>query len=195
MRSRLTHDFRRELELRFEHESHACLAIVDLDSYPAFAGGKPDRLDLLRHLCVQTQALTATMWETPDALLSLRIVLARDHRTVEDLRNSGHHVFADGWVRSGGRLCLAGHDRLLDSAGHRDHDLLRSRRIADTRAPRVLLVPPGVYAVTVFSGPAAGAEPEYTIVLRHYPSPCFLGESSGSAEAGSEVTVTPPSSF
>jgi hypothetical protein len=171
MPSRLTHDFRREKECLFVHESHACLAIVDLDSYPAFAAEDSDRLDLLRHLCVQTQALTATMWETPDALLRLRIVFAGDHRVVEDLRNSGHHVFADGWVRSGGRLCLAGHDRLFDSARHRDHDLLRSRRAADRRAPHVLLVLPGVYAVTVFSGIASGAEPEYTIVLRHYPHP------------------------
>ena len=171
MSSRLTYDFRREREASFEHESHSCLAIVDLDSYPAFADEKLDHLDLLRHLCVQTQALTATMWETPDARLNLRIVLAGDHRAVEDLRHSGHHVFADGWVRSGGRLCLVGHDRLFDSACHRDHDLLRARRSADARSPRVLLVPPGVYAVTVFSGTPDGGEPEYTIVLRHYPHP------------------------
>jgi hypothetical protein len=168
---RLTYDLRQEQEFSFEHASRECVAIVDLDSYPAFAGESLDRLDLLRHLCLQMQKLTAAMWETPDALLRLRVLLARDHRAAEDLRRSGHHVFADGWVRSGGRLCLAGLDRLLDSGRHRNHQLLRSRRSTEARSPRVFLVPFGTYAVTVFAGAAGREDPDYTIVLRHYPPP------------------------
>ena len=171
MPARLTYDFRLEREHCFEQDSSACLAIVDLDSYPAFAGEGFDRFDLLRHLCIQMDALTAAMWETPDDRLRLRFILARDYRTVEELRESSHHVFASGWVRSGGRLCLASQDRLLDSAGHRNRGLLRGRRAADRHSPRVFLVPPGVYAVTVFSGGTGRDEADYTVVLRHYPPP------------------------
>lgn len=164
------HDFRLKREYCFRHQLRDCLAIVDLDSYPPFVDAGADRLDLLRHLCLQGQALTAMMWETSEARLNLRFVLALDHREAGDLGGSGHRVFADGWVRTGGRLCLVGQDRLLDSAGHRKRDLLYERRAAGLSSARVLLVPPGIYAVTVFSGPG-GAAANYNVVLRHHPHP------------------------
>jgi hypothetical protein len=175
MPQRLTYDFRTEPEFSFEQDSGTFLALVDLDSYPASpdsAGRNFDRFDLLQHLCTQLDALTATMWETPDSTLRLRFVLAEDHRAVETLTQSGHHVFADGWVRTNGRLCLAAHDQLLETA-RRHHGVLASRFARRKNTPRTLLVPPGKYDVTVFSGVAHGGrdEPNYIIVLRHYPFP------------------------
>ena len=107
MPHRLTYDFRREREFSFEHPTQACLALVDLESYPAapeFADRNFDRLDLLQHLCTQMDALTATMWETPDANLRLRFLWAPDQHIVNQLSHSGHHVFAAGWVRSSDSL-------------------------------------------------------------------------------------------
>jgi hypothetical protein len=173
MPHRLTYDFRREREFSFEHPAQACLALVDLESYPAApesAGKKFDRFDLLQHLCAQMDALTATMWETPDANLRLRLIWAPDHHVVNQLRNSGHHVFAAGWVRSSGRLGLASRDRLLDSARRGDR-LLRPGRFGRTGSVRTLLVPMGTYDVTVFAGKAGKEDLDYTVVLRHYPPP------------------------
>jgi hypothetical protein len=173
MPHRLTYDFRREAECSFEHAAESLLAIVDLDSYPAFAGRKLDRLDLLQHLCLQMQSLTAMMWETPEATLRLRVLFAPDYHAVEDLSRTGHHIYADGWVRTTiGRLCLAGHARLFSSARKHRHGLLWARRSADAHSPRTFLVPPGIYAVTVFgAAPGKESEPDYTVVLRHYPPP------------------------
>jgi hypothetical protein len=179
MRSQLTHDFRAEREQVFELRSTSYVAIVDIDSYPAFAAEGFDYLDLMQHLCRETDALTAMMWETPDALLRLKLVLAPDHRVMEQMYGAGRRVLAAGSVRSFGRLCLTSQERLLDCAGHRDHDLLRTGRAADTVSPHLLLVPSGVYDVAVFSGRAprgsgqgtnAGAL-DYTVILRHYPHP------------------------
>jgi hypothetical protein len=173
MPHRLTYDFRRETEWSFQHASRACLAIVDLESYPAFIAEKSDGFDLLGHLCTQMDALTATMWETPDANLRLRLILARDDRAVGNLHQSRHHVFAAGWVRSSGRLCLADQEQLLHSARRRGRGLLKPRRFSKAGPPRTLLVPPGTYDVTVFSGVAEGGkdEPNYIVVLRHHPPP------------------------
>jgi len=98
----VTYDFRRENEFCFEHETQACLAIVDLDTYPP----SPPRASTASTCCAisasRMEALTAAMWETPDDRLRLRLLIAYDYRAVEELRNAGHHVFADGWVRPAG---------------------------------------------------------------------------------------------
>jgi hypothetical protein len=173
MPHRLTYDFRREPEFTFEHSAQSCLALVDLESYPAspHANGRNfDRLDLLQHLCVQMDALTATMWETPDANLRLRLLWAPDHHVVDQLHTSGHHVFAAGWVRTGGRIGLTSQDRLLDSA-RRGDPFLRTGYFRGAGRVRTLLVPPGTYDVIVFAGKAGCEDLDYTVVLRHYPPP------------------------
>jgi hypothetical protein len=173
MPHRLTYDFRKEPEFSFEHPAQSCLALVDLESYPASPdapGRNFDRLDLLQHLCAQMDALTATMWETPDANLRLRLLWAPDHHAVDQLHHSGHHVFAAGWVRTGGRIGLTSQDRLLDSA-RRGDPFLRSGYFPGTGRVRTLLVPPGTYDVTVFAGKAGREDLDYTVVLRHYPPP------------------------
>jgi len=172
MRSPPTHDLMEAREYRLRYQARACLAMVDLDSYRSYAREGADRLDMLQHLCREVQALTAVMWETPDRLLNLRLLLADDSRVGHELTLSGHHVFADGWVRTDGRLCLVGHDRLLDVASHRNRPLLSGKRPGDTRSPHLLLVPPGVYSVTVFSSMSQDAAAfDYAVVLRHYPHP------------------------
>jgi hypothetical protein len=178
MRSNLTHDFREDRELVLEHRSHTYLALVDLESYPAFARKSLDYLDMLEHLCRQMEALTATMWEVPDGTLRLKFVLTSDQAVGDRLYQTGHRVVAGGSVRSYGKLCLASHDRLFASARQRNRPLLHHRRSADARSPRLLLVPSGIYGVTVFSGTSASSrwmgekdEIDYTIVLRHNPHP------------------------
>ncbi len=180
MRSHLTHDLQAEREQIVSHRSGSGVAIVDLGSYPAFVAEGFDRFDLMQHLCRQTEALTAMMWEVPDMLLNLQLILSQDPHAVEDLAASGHRVVAGGAVRSFGQLCLASHESLLDCAGHRHRDLLRHRRRADELSPRLLLVPSGVYEVTVFSGPtpwrwtgegSRASNPDYIVVLRHFPHP------------------------
>ncbi len=173
MPQRGTYDFRQEREYLLEHPAKACLALVDLESYPTSPDAATksfDRLDLLQHLCAQMDSLTATMWETPDANLRLRFIWAGDHHAVDQLSNSGHHVFAAGWVRTGGRLGLTSQDRLLDAA-RRGHRQLRSGRFTGAGPLRTLLVPPGTYDVTVFAGKAGREDLDYTVVLRHYPPP------------------------
>jgi hypothetical protein len=173
MPHRLTYDFRREREFTFAHPAQSCLALVDLESYPASPDAPArnfDRLDLLQHLCTQMDALTATMWETPDANLRLRLLWAPDHHAVDQLNNSGHHVFAAGWVRTGGRIGLTSQDRLLDSA-RRGDPFLRPGYFRGTGRVRTLLVPPGTYDITVFAGKAGREDLDYTVVLRHYPPP------------------------
>jgi hypothetical protein len=180
MRAGLTHDFRVESDAVVPNESRYYLAIVDLESYPTFLAKKADRLDLLQHLCAQTDALTAAMWEVPDMPLRLKLILARGPGPGEELIRTHHYVVATGRVRSFGKLCLASQERLLDCARHRDHALARRCRAADPRCPRLLLVPSGVYEVVVYSGsvpvrnggalPAPDA-PDYVVVLRHFPHP------------------------
>jgi hypothetical protein len=178
MRSHLTHDFRAVPELGLTHRSTAYLAVIDRESYPTFLRRGADHLDLLSHVCDQVDALTATMWEVPNVPLRLKLVLARDQREFDALTSTGHRVFSGGFVRTGGELILTNQERLLDCARHRRHDLLRGRRADDQ--DQLLLVPPGVYALTVFSGlphhgrddgtSRANAE-HYEVVLRHHPHP------------------------
>jgi hypothetical protein len=181
MRSYLTHDLRNDRELVFAQQAATSLAIVDLESYPTFVAPQADYLDLLQHLCGQFDALTAAMWEVPDALLRISLTLAFDQRPAARLTDDGHRFISSGWVRTDGRLALVTQDRLLDCARHRKHDLLHGPRTApETEQSHLLLVPPGVYGVTVFSGsPHHGrydgerrAEAvHYAVVLRHSPHP------------------------
>jgi hypothetical protein len=180
MQARLTHDFRAQRDALFQSESRVCLAVVDLETYPTFVSKKADHLDLLQHLCAQMEALTATMWEVPDMPLHLRLLFARDHREGEELARSGHYIIAAGRVRTFGKLCLVNQERLLDCARHKDHDLERRCRATEAHCPHLLLVPPGIYEVTIYSGsvpvgrggpPSEVGALDYNVVLRHYPHP------------------------
>jgi hypothetical protein len=176
MRSPPTHDFRVSRDYHFPQRATSFVAIVDLDSYPAFVADHADRLDLLQHLCGQMQALTATMWETPEALLQLEVIWAPDDQAGERLKHTGHRGVADGYVRTDGHLCLMGDDQLF--AGRRPRrDPRRIKALGDELKPHVLLVPPGVYGVSIFTGLASETGPKkdstigYTVVLRHHPHP------------------------
>ena len=181
MGKRAVFDLREKPEQTFVQQSAGYLAIVDLESYPPFLSPEADHLDLLGHLCLQADACTAAMWEVPDKPLRVQMVLAENYLSGEQLAASGHHVFSNGWVRTTGTLALANRETLLTSAREERHGLLavgeQPGREADVRS---LLVPSGLYAVTVFSGKihgeassAEGAEPEadYIVVLRFYPHP------------------------
>jgi hypothetical protein len=80
-------------------------------------------------------------------------------------------------------LCLVSHDRLIDCARHRGHDLLKSGRLPKGGRPHVLNVPSGIYYILVYyrfpypNGNHPGymsaldEEYDYTIYLHHYPHP------------------------
>ena len=94
MRSLLTHDFQLEREFHFEQAAHSFLAIVDLESYPGYVSENADRLDLLQHLSHEMGALTATMWEVPDALLRLQLIWTPDDWTNDRYLKGGRRPLA-----------------------------------------------------------------------------------------------------
>ena len=175
----ITHELEIDGTLNLAHQAKKYLAIVDLESYSSFAGKNADHLDLLSHICVQTQALNAVMWETPAATLDLKIRLTDGPRLSNELTRT-HRLVFDGCVRTtGGELCLTDDEQLLAASHRRDHDLLHGKALGDTRCPQVLKVPPGVINVAVFCGRSLGfnapelnrAHVDYTILMRHYPFP------------------------
>jgi hypothetical protein len=179
MRRYLSHDLEKDRDQTIVHQAKTYLAIVDLESYPSFAGEGADHLDLLSHLCGETQALHAVMWETPAAVLNLRFLFTRDLALSNQLMRT-HRLVFDGCVRTtSGQLCLTDDEGLLATGRQRDRDLLHGKAAPDIRCPRLLNVPPGVISVGVFCGrPRTSDAPElsrstidYTILMRHYPLP------------------------
>jgi hypothetical protein len=172
MRSLSTHDFQAEREFHFEQPARSFLAIVDLDSYPGYVSANADRLDLLQHLSHEMGALTATMWEVPEALLRLELIWTPDDWTNDRYLKGGRRARARGSVRSSGRLCLGNDEQLLDRAHHLRGNLLRA---GGKRHPHLLLVPSGIYNVAVYNGIPSGSRADpaisYTITLRHNPHP------------------------
>jgi hypothetical protein len=165
--------------LSLTHQAKTYLAIVDLESYPSFANENADHLDLLGHLCGQTEALHAVMWETPSDVLNLKLRLTGGQRLSHELTRT-HRLVFDGCVRtSNGQLCLTDDEQLLATSRRRDRDLLHGKAAAETRCPQVLNVPPGVINVAVFCERSKGphvpeldhAKVDYTILMRHYPFP------------------------
>jgi hypothetical protein len=165
------------------HCSSEYLAILDLDSYPSFIGEKADRLDLMAHLQDQMCALTAVAWGGPGKALRIRLLLSGDNDAVHRVTRSCHMASASGWVRTQGRLCLTGHDRLFDCARHAGHTILKGGRLLKDGRSRILNVPPGTYEVLVYFhstlpegdrlSNTSGSDPkaDYTVVLHHYPFP------------------------
>jgi hypothetical protein len=165
------------------HHPREYFALVDIETYPAFAGPDADHLDIMAHLHTQARALTAVAWGAPDATLHLRFYLTENDQLVNRLAPSGCGTTASGWVRTtSGQLCLTSHDRLVDCARHRDHGLLRRQRLPRNDRPILLNVPPGTYSVLVLfhlpfaalpSHPVPGAPipVHYTVLLRHYALP------------------------
>jgi hypothetical protein len=170
MRRYISHDLEMEGGLSLAHQANKYLAIVDLESYPSFAGEKADHLDLLSHLCGQTEALHAVMWETPADTLNLKLRLTSDSRLSSELTRT-HRLVFDGCVRTAnGQLCLTDDETLLATSHHRDRDLLHGKAATETRCPQVLNVRPGVFNVAVFCELNRGKD-DYTILMRHYPFP------------------------
>ena len=184
MRPYSTHLLETNGEEVFIHGPSESLAIVDLESYESFVAEKADLLDLMAHLQRQMKTLTAVAWRVPRELLNLRVILAEDHRPMEQMTQSNRHASASGWVRThGGQLCLTNHDRLYDCAHDRSHDLLRGAPLPKLSRPHVLNVSPGIYSVHVFYDPpsrygygletksGAKSQVHSTIILRHYAFP------------------------
>jgi len=165
------------------HSGHEYLALVDVESYPAFVAKDVDHLDMMAHLFGQMKALTAVAWSAPGQPLNVRFVLTEDDRTGNHVMLSECRTTASGWVRTNGRLCFTSHDRLFDCAHHRTHAVLREQRLPKDERPHVLTVPPGIYSVQVYyhfpfpygggseAVPPAKPRIHFTVILRHYAFP------------------------
>lgn len=181
MRPYFTHTLEIGREEVFTHSPGGYLAIVDLESYPAFAGKNVDHLDMMAHLSNQMSALTAMAWGTLNETLRIRLLLTGDHRAMEQMIERHQQPSASGWVRThNGQLCFISRDQLYDCAQHRSHDLLDGKRVPREARPHVLNVPPGIYSGHVFDHAPSkvnygvlSAEPAIrsTVILRHYAFP------------------------
>ncbi|MCE0484208.1 MAG: hypothetical protein LV479_08225 [Methylacidiphilales bacterium] len=159
------------------------LALVDPETYPSFIGAKADRLDLMAHLHDQALALSAFSWLVKNRAIKLRVVVTGDHRAMERLTFSNRPPSASGTLRTFGRLCLVGHDRLLDCARHRKYTLFTGGDIPRGGRPQLFQVPSGIYYALVYyhfpypDGARPGytrnsdRETDYTVFLHHYPHP------------------------
>jgi hypothetical protein len=183
MSAYFTHTLEMNRDEIVAHGPGKSLALVDLDSYRSFAGRDTDELDLMVHLDDQMNALTAFAWDVPDGTLNLRLIATGDHRAMERITFANRPPTASGTIRTHGRLCLVGHDRLLDCARDPCHSLLKGARLPKDEQPHLLNVQPGIYyALAYYRFPypdgfhpgyasAAEAKFDYTIFLHHYPHP------------------------
>jgi len=179
MRRYLSHELEMGGQETFEHRAKSFLAIIDLESYPSLRETGADRFDVLAHICQQAQALTAVMWETPEATLRLKFMLTDRARLSNEL-NRTHRLVFDGCVRTtSGQLCLTDDEELLAGARRGDRDVLHGRKVSEERRPHVLNVPPGVINVGVFCERAHDfhipelehTKIDYVVLMRHYPFP------------------------
>ena len=149
----------------FTHRAGSFLALFDLGTYTRYVSKEADALDLSAHLQRQTKALTIVAWDVNQPITRLDLVVIPEHEPLERQIPSGRQPFASGWVRTFGRLALAGNELLETCARDAEFDLLHS---ADSGRPRLFDVPPGTYTVQVFSGADNVSD---VVILRHYPFP------------------------
>jgi len=159
------------------------LALVDVETYPAFVGAKADRLDLMAHLSNQMQALTVLSWKAPETARRFRLLVTENDWLAERIARSSPAQIAAGNLRTYGQVCLTTHEHLFDCARHRTHGLLRAAARLKLARPHMFHVPPGVYSISLHYDapfhPHYGDEPpaenapeiDYTVVLRHYAFP------------------------
>ena len=182
MRSLITHTLEKDGDEVPVNSFSENLALVDVESYPAFIDKAADYFDLMAHLSGQKQALTAMAWKAPDHAVNLTLRLTEDDHIFEQTR-AHRFMIASGHVRSYGQMCLTTHERLFDSARHRTHTLLRTGRLPNLSPSRLLHVPPGIYSISVYyngslssgtgelNGSEVAPKSDYTVLLHHYPFP------------------------
>jgi hypothetical protein len=169
-------------EKQFTHDAGESLALVDVETYPAFVGKKADRLDMMAHFSNQMQALTTLSWRAPETARRLRLLITENDFLIERIGRPGAVQIASGNLRTYGQLCLATHEHLFDCAQNRTHGLLRKVSGSKIPRPQLLNVPPGVYSITLYADTTFHVAPEdagegrepivdYTVVLRHYAFP------------------------
>ncbi len=165
------------------YEPGTSLAMVDVETYPAFIDAKADQLDLMAHFSNQMQALTVLSWKAPEKARRFRLVVTEDDRQVERIGRSNPAQIASGNLRTYGQVLLATHEHFFNCARNRDGDLLQADSLAKIDQPQLLNLPPGVYAIALYyhapfrqlivdSGAAGqGAQIDYTLIMRHYAFP------------------------
>jgi hypothetical protein len=175
MRSPPVHHLTFDIQETFSHKAGSYLALIS-ESYPTFVSEQADGLDMRAHLQRQTQALTVLAWDVRQPVSRIRMVVIPENEPLERLMPSGRQPFAQGWLRTFGRLCLTGNERLESCAHDRISDFLHSDE--KTARPRVFDVPPGTYSVMIYTGidsatngTAHPESPSDILILRHYPFP------------------------
>ena len=162
----VAHDFNHGADYSVGLSARAFVALVDLESYPAWVSEKADRLDLLQHLCHEMEVLTATMWEVPEGRVGLQFHWQKDDPARASLASD--MPLASGNIRTSGRLGLVADEALLAAARKLCGDP------ADHDGVHQLLVPPGIYAVTVrnFAESLNSlGQVSYAVTLNHHPHP------------------------
>ena len=156
------HDFTQASEYSLNLAARSFVALVDLESYPAFISEKADRLDLLQHLCHQMEALSATMWEVPAGPVNLQL-----HWQPDDSRRAPHGLppLASGTLRTSGRLALLNDEILLAAARNPQSNLARRQGVHQ------LELPAGIYTVSIRNAPKHSAAITYAVTLNHHPYP------------------------
>ena len=186
MSDHITHNMEAEREVVFSHSPDpAYLAVVDADSYQFFASPELDYDGMLSHLGEQMAMRACVAWGCPEAELTIRLVLTRDHKALQSVTQ-----YASGfqrWVRTAGRLCFSSHADLYHCATDAEWSVFGFSR---TNSPgdflsRELLVPAGIYSVTVFrhfgwfegdqDAPLLSDGTHYTVIFRHYADEAHLG--------------------
>jgi hypothetical protein len=165
MRSPPVHRLTLDSHEFFTHRAGSYLALFDLGTYRRYVAQEADALDIRAHLQRQTQLLTILAWDVHQPITRLDLVVIPEDEPLERQVPSGRQPFASGWVRTFGRLALAGNELLETCARDADFDLLHS---AASGRPRLFDVPPGTYTIQVFAGADNISD---LVVLRHYPFP------------------------
>jgi hypothetical protein len=183
MKAAETQSIEMNQETVLTHVPGAALALVDVETYPAFIGQKADRLDMMAHFSDQMRALTILSWKAPEEAGRFRLLLTEDDYVVERIGRSNPAQIASGNLRTYGQVLLTTHEHLFDCARHRTHGLMRTESGTKSAQSQVLNVSPGVYAISLYyhapfqvgqdvpetRGPEN--EIDYTFIMRHYAFP------------------------
>lgn len=186
MPDHITHNLEEEADITFAHSPDpAYLALIDADSYPFFASPDLDYDGMLTHLGEQMAMHTCVVWGCPEATLNCRVLFTRDHRALDSITQ-----YAAGfqrWIRTSGRLCFSSHADLYHCATNPGWSVFDfpGTKSPDEYLSRELVVPQGIYSVSVFrhfgwfegnqDAPMLCDGMHYTVILRHYQDESVLG--------------------
>ena len=179
MHGHLNHHLEAEREIVFKYSPDAAyLAMVDLKSYPFFVSENLEYEAMFEHLGRQMTACTCVAWGCPEGDLVIRVVFTHEPGAFEAVTNYAAGIH--GWIRTQGRLCFCSHRELWRCAREGGWDVFDGPDSPEIFLPRELIVPAGIYSLTVFrhfpwfegaqDAPYLNQGVHYTLILRQYES-------------------------